>query len=61
MTKLYRNLRNRRDVEEKGTPRQELTELYRLENIGAWLQYIFWAIVFANIIGLGIMVKVLAG
>ena len=56
--KPYRNNKNR-EIEDKGTPRKDLTELYHLENIDNWLKYIFWAIIFGDILVTGVAIRIL--
>lgn len=58
MKESYRNLKHRRE-EEKGTPRRDITELYHLENISQWLQYIFWLLTFIALLVLGVSIRIL--
>ena len=60
MRETYRNPRNRREIEPGGTPRRDLTEIYHLERIDNWLQYIFWGVAIGVIIVLGVAIRIFA-
>ena len=61
MQKSYRNPKHFMENESKGENRRTLTEEYYLQKISEWLQYIFYGLVACVLLGIGVLIRIIAG